>query len=195
MRQLIPIDTTDLPDIFDIQLPDGGTYTFRIDYNSYGDYYTCTIKDSVDTTLITQEPLLLGNLVGIAIPNSSLPRVDLRVMDESRQSTDAGAGNFGDDNLVQLYIDELVVLVWATPEFTQFSFLHIVKCDWVFLWEVVSYNIVHVILYSFGRSVCMSSMAKGLVIIPKFSNVSAVSAGCEYGLMERAARNCNWMVL
>jgi len=52
-------------------------------------------------------------------------------------------------------VDELVVLVWATPEFTQFSFLHVVKCDWVFLWEVVSYNIVHVILYSFGRSVCM----------------------------------------
>lgn len=107
MRQLIPIDTTDLPDIFDIQLPDGGTYTFRIDYNAYGDYYTCTIKDSDDTTLIMQEPLLLGNLVGIAIPNSSLPRVDLRVMDESGQSTDAGAGSFGDDNLVQLYIDDL----------------------------------------------------------------------------------------
>lgn len=107
MRQFIPIDTSNLPDIFDIQLPDGGTYTFRIDYNSYGDYYTCTIKDSDDTTLVAQEPLLLGNLVGIAIPNSSLPRVDLRVMDESGQSTDAGAGSFGDDNLVQLYIDDL----------------------------------------------------------------------------------------
>lgn len=107
MRQLIPIDTTDLPDIFDIQLPDGGTYTFRIDYNAYGDYFTATIKDSDDVTLITQEPLLLGNLVGIAIPDSSLPRVDLRVMDESGQSIDAGAGNFGDDNLVQLYIDDL----------------------------------------------------------------------------------------
>lgn len=107
MRQLIPIDTSNLPDIFDIQLPDGGTYTFRIDYNTYGDYYTCTIKDSNDTALITQEPLLLGNLVGLAIPNSSLPRVDLRVMDESGQSTDAGVGNFGDDNLVQLYIDDL----------------------------------------------------------------------------------------
>ena len=107
MRQLIPIDTTDLPDIFDIQLPDGGTYTFRIDYNAYGDYYTCTIKDSDDTTLITQEPLLLGSLVGIAIPSAGLPRVDLRVMDESGNSTDAGAGNFGDDNLVQLYIDDV----------------------------------------------------------------------------------------
>lgn len=107
MRQLIPIDTSNLPDIFDIQLPDGETYTFRIDYNAYGDYFTVTIKDSDDTTLITQEPLLLGSLVGLAIPNSSLPRVDLRVMDESGQSTDAGAGNFGDDNLVQLYIDDL----------------------------------------------------------------------------------------
>lgn len=107
MRQFIPIDTSSLPDIFDIQLPDGGTYTFRIDYNTYGDYYTCTIKDSNDTTLITQEPLLLGSLVGIAIPSAGLPRVDLKVMDESGQSTDAGAGNFGDDNLVQLYIDDL----------------------------------------------------------------------------------------
>ena len=107
MRQLIPIDTSNLPDIFDIQLPDGGTYTFRIDYNVYGDYYTCTIKDSDDTTLITQEPLLLGSLVGIAIPSAGLPRVDLRVMDESGNSTDAGAGNFGDDNLVQLYIDDV----------------------------------------------------------------------------------------
>lgn len=107
MRQFIPIDTSSLPDIFDIQLPDGGTYTFRIDYNAYGDYYTCTIKGSDDTTLITQEPLLLGSLVGIAIPSPGLPRVDLKVMDESGQSTDAGAGNFGDDNLVQLYIDDL----------------------------------------------------------------------------------------
>lgn len=107
MRQFIPIDTSNLPDIFDIQLPDGETYTFRIDYNAYGDYFTVTIQDSDDVTLITQEPLLLGSLVGIAIPNSSLPRVDLRVMDESGQSTDAGAGNFGDDNLVQLYIDDL----------------------------------------------------------------------------------------
>ena len=87
MRQLIPIDTSNLPDIFDIQLPDGETYTFRIDYNSYGDYYTCTIKDSDDVTLITQEPLLLGSLVGIAIPNSSLPRVDLRVMSLGSQLT------------------------------------------------------------------------------------------------------------
>ena len=31
-------------------------------------------------------------------------------------------------------VDELAVLVWATPEFTQLSFLHVVKCDWVFLW-------------------------------------------------------------
>lgn len=107
MRQYVPIDTSDLPDIFDIQLPDGGTYTFRIDYNAYGDYFTCTIKDSDGTTLVTQEPLLLGCLVGIAIPNASLPRVDLRVMDESGQSVDAGMGSFGDDNLVQLYIDDL----------------------------------------------------------------------------------------
>ena len=85
MIQYVPVDTTDLPDVFDIQLPDGDTYTFRIDYNAYGDYFTVTIKDSDGVSLVTQEPLLLGCLVGIAVPNSSLPRVDLKVMDESGQ--------------------------------------------------------------------------------------------------------------
>lgn len=101
MRQYIPVDINDLPDIFDITLVDE-VYTFRVDYNQVADYYTITIiKD--DQTLLTQEPLLLGNLVGFDLPDTRLPRIDIRVMDEAGNATDAGEGVFGTQ--VQMYLD------------------------------------------------------------------------------------------
>lgn len=101
MRNYIPIDVNDLPDIFDIEIVDE-VYTLRVDYNRFADNYTITIqKDGI--TLLEQEPLVLGQLVGIDIPDPRLPRIDLRVMDETAQATDAGQGNFG--NNVKLYFD------------------------------------------------------------------------------------------
>lgn len=101
MRNYVPIDTTDLPDIFDIELA-GEVYTLRIDYNSIADYYTITIMQDGET-LLQQEPLLLGQLVGIDIPDPRLPRTDMRVMDETGQAKDAGKGELGFD--VQTYLD------------------------------------------------------------------------------------------
>ena len=101
MRQYIPIDTENLPDIFDINLA-GATYTFRIDYNKVADYYTITIMQD-GKTLLEQEPLILDQLVGIDIPDSNLPRTDLRVMDETGHAKDAGKAELGYD--VQLYLD------------------------------------------------------------------------------------------
>lgn len=102
MRRYIPIDVDDLPDIFDISLA-GGVYTFRIDYNKIADYYTVTIWDADSNLLLTQEPLILGELVGYDLPDKRLPRIDLRVMDETNQANDAGKGNFG--YTVQIYLD------------------------------------------------------------------------------------------
>nr|WP_254259203.1 hypothetical protein [Lactobacillus helveticus] len=66
------------------------------------DYYTCTIiKDG--KVLLAQEPLLLGNLIGTAIPNTDLPWTDLRVLDPTGRATDAGKGKFGVS--VRLYLD------------------------------------------------------------------------------------------
>lgn len=101
MRNYIPIDVNDLPDIFDIEIVDE-VYTLRVDYNRFADYYTVTIQKD-GTTLLQQEPLILGQLVGIDIPDPRLPRIDMRVMDETAQATDAGQGNFGDN--VKLYFD------------------------------------------------------------------------------------------
>ena len=101
MRNYVPISVDDLPDIFDIQIVDE-TYTLRIDYNRFADYYTITIQKE-GVTLIEQEPLLLGQLVGIDIPDSRLPRIDMRVMDETEQANDAGKGSFGEN--VKLYFD------------------------------------------------------------------------------------------
>lgn len=103
MRQWIPVDVDDLPDIFDIDLA-GETYTFRIDYNQVTDYYTVTVYYE-DKAVISQEPLLLGQRIGSSLPGAGLPAVDLRVMDESGQAEDAGAGNFG--NTVQIYLDTI----------------------------------------------------------------------------------------
>lgn len=101
MRNYIPIDKEDLPDIFEIELA-GDVFTLRVDYNQVADYYTITIqKDGV--TLLSQEPLLLNNLVGADIPNTSLPKVDLRTMDETGKSIDQGFLDFGDN--VKLYLD------------------------------------------------------------------------------------------
>lgn len=93
MRQYIPINVDDLPDIFDIQLA-GETYTLRIDYNSVADWYTITIMQD-GKTLLEQEPLILNQLVGIDIPDSDLPRTDMRVMDETGKAKDAGMGELG----------------------------------------------------------------------------------------------------
>lgn len=101
MRQYIPVDVNDLPDIFDITLA-GAVYTFRIDYNKVADYYTATIMQD-DQVLLMQEPLILNNLVGFNLPDERLPRTDIRVMDESRNAVDAGEGEFGIQ--VQMYLD------------------------------------------------------------------------------------------
>lgn len=101
MENYIPVDVDNLPDIFDIELA-GEVFTFRFDYSSVTDYYTCTIiKDG--KVLLAQEPLLLGNLVGTTIPNTDLPWTDLRVLDPTGRATDAGKGKFGVS--VQLYLD------------------------------------------------------------------------------------------
>lgn len=101
MENYVPVDVDNLPDIFDIQLA-GEVFTFRFDYNSIVDYYTCTIiKDG--KVLLAQEPLLLGNLIGAEIPNTDLPWTDLRVLDPTGRATDAGKGKFGVS--VQLYLD------------------------------------------------------------------------------------------
>lgn len=101
MRQYIPVNTNDLPDIFDITLA-GEVYTLRLDYNSVADFYTLTIMQDGET-LLEQEPLVLNQLVGIDIPDSRLPRTDIRVMDEANNAKDAGKGELGYD--VQLYLD------------------------------------------------------------------------------------------
>lgn len=102
MRNYVPIDTSDLPDIFDITLA-GDVFTFRVDYNAITDYYLLTIWDADGNLLLAQEPLLLNQLVGIDLQDSRLPAVDLRTMDESNQAPDAGQGEFGDN--VKLYLD------------------------------------------------------------------------------------------
>ena len=43
------------------------------------------------------------SLVGFDLPDERLPRIDIRVMDESGNSTDAGEGVFGSQ--VQMYLD------------------------------------------------------------------------------------------
>nr|DAU04999.1 MAG TPA: hypothetical protein [Caudoviricetes sp.] len=101
MRQYIPVNTDDLPDIFDIELA-GETYTLRLDYNTVADYYTITIFQNSET-LLEQEPLVLDQLVAIDIPDAQLPRIDMRVMDETGQAQDAGKAEFGYD--VKIYID------------------------------------------------------------------------------------------
>lgn len=101
MRQYIPVNTDDLPDIFDITLA-GEVYTLRLDYNSVADFYTLTIMQDGET-LLEQEPLVLDQLVGIDISDSRLPRTDIRVMDEANNAKDAGKGELGYD--VQLYLD------------------------------------------------------------------------------------------
>ena len=101
MRQYISVITHDLPDIFDITLA-GEVYTLRMDYNSVADFYTLTIMQDGET-LLEQEPLVLNQLVGIDIPDSRLPRTDIRVMDEANNAKDAGKGELGYD--VQLYLD------------------------------------------------------------------------------------------
>ena len=90
MRNYIDVDVNDLPDIFDINIVDE-EYVIRVDYNSFADYYTITIQKDGET-LLEQEPLILGQLVGIDIPDPRLPRVDIRVMDETNQARDAGKG-------------------------------------------------------------------------------------------------------
>lgn len=102
MRRYIPVDINDLPDIFDISLA-GSIYTLRIDYNEVADYYTITIWDADSNLLLDQEPLILGELVGYDLPDKRLPRIDLRVMDETGQAKAAGKGNFS--YTVQIYLD------------------------------------------------------------------------------------------
>lgn len=101
MRNYIPVNVDDMPDIFDIELA-GDVFTFRIDYNEVADYYTATIWRNGDR-LLAQEPLLLGQLVGADIPNPELPRIDIRTMDETGTAKDAGKGSFGYE--VKLYLD------------------------------------------------------------------------------------------
>lgn len=102
MRRYIPVDVNNLPDIFDIQLA-GALYNFRVDYNEIADFYTITIWDAQENLLLDQQPMILGELVGFDLQDQRLPRVDIRIMDETEKSTDAGKGNFGSS--VQMHLD------------------------------------------------------------------------------------------
>lgn len=101
MRNYLDVDVKNIPYIFQITLV-GDTYDMRIDYNEVADYYTITIWHN-NKRLLTQEPLLLGQLVGIDIPDPELPRIDIRTMDETGKATDQGKGTFGYE--VRLYLD------------------------------------------------------------------------------------------
>lgn len=101
MRNYIPVDVDNMSDIFEIPLA-GEVYNFRIDYNEVADFYTVTIWHD-QKRLLSQEPLLLGQLVGIDIPDPELPRIDIRTMDETGHAKDAGKGSFGYE--VQMYLD------------------------------------------------------------------------------------------
>ncbi len=104
MRNYIPIDPNNFPDIFNITVG-GGSYLIRVDYNDVADYLTITIsKDG--RVLVKGEPLLLNQIVASDIPDRDLPLDDLRTMDESNQSIDAGLLNFLSDK-VRLCIDEV----------------------------------------------------------------------------------------
>ena len=103
MRQYVPIDTQNLPDVFEIDVG-GNTYFWRVDYNEVADYYTVTIALG-DQVLLSGEPMLINNIIGYDIPNPLLPLDDIRVMDESGKVVDAGLIAFGDS--VQAYIDEI----------------------------------------------------------------------------------------
>ena len=65
MRNYLDVDVKNIPYIFQITLV-GDTYDMRVDYNEVADYYTITIWHN-NKRLLTQEPLLLGQLVGIDI--------------------------------------------------------------------------------------------------------------------------------
>ncbi|TDN27499.1 hypothetical protein CEE75_13905 [Lactobacillus crispatus] len=77
-------------------------YTPRSIYNLVAYWDAIAIYQNGDT-LLEQEPLILNQLVAIDIPDTRLPRIDMRVMDETGNAKDAGKAEFGYD--VQIYID------------------------------------------------------------------------------------------
>ena len=48
-------------------------------------------------------------------------------------------------------VDKTIILMWASPEFSELAFLHIVECDWIFLGQVISNYVIHVIFNGFRR--------------------------------------------
>lgn len=101
-RPYIPIDTDNLPEIFEFDIGEE-SFNFGINYNSVGEFFTVDLYD------INMNPIILGEVLVIDTPlwqDSSieaLPLIDIIPMDEAGNETVITKDNFG--STVFLYID------------------------------------------------------------------------------------------
>lgn len=79
---------------FDIELS-GKTYSMIFSYNSYADYYSCSLYDAYNVPLVLTEKLVYGMALFDDITDPRLPLERLVPLDESGRESDVTKENFG----------------------------------------------------------------------------------------------------
>ena len=104
MRNYIPIEKTELPQRFQIDLAEA-TFTLEVHYNEIGDFFTVDLYDVNEVAIVMGEKIALGVPLWSTITHSSLPAPIIIPLDESGNANKITYQNFYES--VFLYIDDV----------------------------------------------------------------------------------------
>ncbi|CWU07454.1 phage baseplate plug family protein [Listeria monocytogenes] len=105
IRNYIPIELDNIPEIFEFDFDDDRSFLFGINYAESQDLFTIDLYDMDGEPIVLGEPLVLNERLWADVIDDRLPSVDLVPLDESGKETNITKENF--TKTVFLYFDDL----------------------------------------------------------------------------------------
>ena len=103
MNEYIPIYKDAIPYVFDIKLK-GKIYTFEVNYNADGDYFTLDLYKQ-GKMIALGEKIVYGSPLFETYRDERFPQVKITPLDRNRNKDRVGYDELGED--VFLYVEEL----------------------------------------------------------------------------------------
>ncbi|EHN7565202.1 hypothetical protein N0D49_002893 [Listeria monocytogenes] len=105
IRNYIPVELDNIPEIFEFDFDDDRSFLFGINYAESQDLFTIDLYDMDGEPIVLGEPLVLNERLWADVIDDRLPSVDLVPLDESGKETNITKENF--TKTVFLYFDDL----------------------------------------------------------------------------------------
>ncbi|ECL0334293.1 phage baseplate plug family protein [Listeria monocytogenes] len=105
IRNYIPIELDNIPEIFEFDFDDDRSFLFGINYAESQDLFSVDLYDIEGEPIILGERLVINERLWADVIDDRLPSVDLVPLDESGKETHITKENF--TKTVFLYFDDL----------------------------------------------------------------------------------------